>query len=61
MEKTTKQTGMSVDERLNRISERVEGLRTGQIPLSTPILRRQGHHFWVDEEHSDKTADLITT
>jgi hypothetical protein len=56
MEKATKQTAISVEERLNRISERIEGLRTGQIPLSTPILRRHGDHFWVDQERAEKNT-----
>lgn len=52
-----KQTVSSLDERLNRISDRIEGLRTGKIPLSVPVLHREGHHFWIDEERPAEKAD----
>jgi len=55
MSKTSERANIALDERLNRISDRIEGLRTGKIPLSVPVLRRDSdHHFWVDEEHPVK-------
>jgi len=47
----------SLDNRLNRILDRIDGMRTGAIPFTTPVLRQSGDHIWVDEQTPAKDSE----
>jgi hypothetical protein len=57
MSQGERDSGASVEDRLRRISRRIEGLRTGRIPLSQPVLRRQGNHFWVENDRREEIEE----